>query len=193
MSKSFLFQTIQFSISTQFTSIWPINRALSGATTLGQDGPRGNGNEEVLRIPQSSRITGTSPSDCLMSYIRTLVGMGNLPLVRDAGFILQAQPTRQVCMWGREKEQVCVCVCVWKREKGERKRKRERESIRVCEQVRKNKILITFIFIVKFGGPFKKPRRPHVTHGPQFARDCFILRYIFFYNTEHTQCRSGLE
>ena len=31
MSKTVLFQTIRFSISTQFSSIWPIDRALSGA------------------------------------------------------------------------------------------------------------------------------------------------------------------
>ena len=33
--KTILFQAIQFSISTQFSSIWPIDRTLSGATTLG--------------------------------------------------------------------------------------------------------------------------------------------------------------
>ena len=33
--KTVLFQVIQFSISTQFSSIWPIDRSLSGATTLG--------------------------------------------------------------------------------------------------------------------------------------------------------------
>ena len=32
--KTDLFQAIQFSISTQFSSIWPIDRALSGPTTL---------------------------------------------------------------------------------------------------------------------------------------------------------------
>ena len=69
MSKTVLFQAIQFSISTQFSSIWSINRALSGATTQGLSGPHGNGNEGVLRIPQSSSITGTSPSDCLVSYL----------------------------------------------------------------------------------------------------------------------------
>ena len=31
--KTVIFQTIQFSISTQFSSIWPIDRILSGATT----------------------------------------------------------------------------------------------------------------------------------------------------------------
>ena len=48
--------------------------ALSGATTPGQSGPGSNGNERVLRIPQSSSITGTSPSDCLMPYPGHLLG-----------------------------------------------------------------------------------------------------------------------
>ena len=52
----------------QFSSIWPIDKTLSSATTLGQSGPRSNGNEGVLHIPQSSSITGTLPSDGLMSY-----------------------------------------------------------------------------------------------------------------------------
>ena len=52
----------------QFSSISPIDRTLSGATILGQYGPGSNGNEEVLCIPQSPSITGTSPSDCLVSY-----------------------------------------------------------------------------------------------------------------------------
>ena len=34
----------------------------------GQSGPGSDGNEGVLRIPQSSSIAGTSPSDCLVSY-----------------------------------------------------------------------------------------------------------------------------
>ena len=45
-----------------------MDRTLSGATTPGQSAPRNDGNEGVLRILQSSSITGTSPSDCLMSY-----------------------------------------------------------------------------------------------------------------------------
>ena len=39
MSKAVLFPAIQFSISTQFTSIWPIDRTLSRATTPNQSGP----------------------------------------------------------------------------------------------------------------------------------------------------------
>ena len=45
-----------------------MDRALSGATTLGHSGPGSDDNEGVLHIPQSSSITGTSPSDCLVSY-----------------------------------------------------------------------------------------------------------------------------
>ena len=71
----------QFSISTQFSSIWPINKTLSNATTLGQSEPGNNGNEGVLRIPQSSCITGTWPSDSVISKI--LLG-GVLPLCREA-------------------------------------------------------------------------------------------------------------
>ena len=66
--KTVLFLTIQFSISTQFSSIWLIDRTLSGATTLGQSGPGSDGNEGILHIPQSFSITGVSPSDCLESY-----------------------------------------------------------------------------------------------------------------------------
>ena len=66
--KTVLFQTIQFSISTQFCSIWPKDRTLSGASTLGQSGSGRDGNKEVIRIPQSPNITRTSPSDCLVSY-----------------------------------------------------------------------------------------------------------------------------
>ena len=50
------------------SSIQPIDRTLSGATTPGQSGPGSGCNEGVLRIPQSSSIAGASPSDCLVSY-----------------------------------------------------------------------------------------------------------------------------
>ena len=49
--KIVLFQTIQFIISIQFSSIWPIDRTLSSATIPGQSGPGSDGNEGVLRIP----------------------------------------------------------------------------------------------------------------------------------------------
>ena len=66
--KTVLFQAIQFSLSTQFSSIWPIDRTLLGATTLSQSGPGNNDNEGVHHFPQSSSITGASPSDSLVPY-----------------------------------------------------------------------------------------------------------------------------
>ena len=41
---------------------------LLGATTPGQSKPGSDGYEGVLHISQSSIITETSPSDCLVSY-----------------------------------------------------------------------------------------------------------------------------
>ena len=73
MSKTVPFQTIQFSISTQFSFIWPIERTLLGGTTQGQSEPGSDGNEGVLRITQSSNIIGTLTSDCLVSYQGSLL------------------------------------------------------------------------------------------------------------------------
>ena len=66
--KTVLFQEIQFCISTHFSFIWPRDKTLSGATTLGQSGPGSDGNEGVIHISQSSSITGASPPDYLVSY-----------------------------------------------------------------------------------------------------------------------------
>ena len=55
------------------------DRTLSGAITLGQSGIGSNGNEGVLRIPLSSSITGTSPSDCLVSYPGLSLWVGSYP------------------------------------------------------------------------------------------------------------------
>ena len=50
------------------SSIWSIDKTLSGATIPGQSAPGSDGNEGVLRSPQSSSITEASPSDYLVSY-----------------------------------------------------------------------------------------------------------------------------
>ena len=114
--KTFRFQAIHFSISAQFTSIWPIDKTLSGATTPRQSGPGSNDNKVVLRIHQSSSIIEASPSDCFVSYPRNSLEVsypseekrsvystapadwatrwGNLtPLQRCSRCILQAKPT----------------------------------------------------------------------------------------------------
>ena len=48
-----LFHAIHLSISTQFSSIKPIERTVSGATILGHVGPESDGNKEVLAFPKS--------------------------------------------------------------------------------------------------------------------------------------------
>ena len=64
-----LFQTSQFSISTKFSFIGPINRILSGANTPGQSGPGNDGNNRVLHISKSFSITeAASPSDWSYLY-----------------------------------------------------------------------------------------------------------------------------
>ena len=55
----------------QFSFIWPIDKPLSGATTSRQS-------EGELCILQSSSITGTSPSDCLVSYLEHSEGLLSL-------------------------------------------------------------------------------------------------------------------
>ena len=82
--KAVLFQPIPFNISTQFISIWPIDRTLSGTTTPGQSEPGSHGNDGLLRIPQSSSITEISPSYCLKLYQDIRLAVGVLPLCREA-------------------------------------------------------------------------------------------------------------
>ena len=70
---------------------------LSGATTLGQSGPGSDGNEGVLCTSQSSCITGTSPSDCLVSYTGHSLGGGSYPSaeVQSVYYTAPPQPTGQ--------------------------------------------------------------------------------------------------
>ena len=100
--KTVLFQTIQFRISTQFNSICPIDRTLSGATTLGPREPGSDGNEGVLCIPQSSSIIRTSPSDCFVSYPGHSLGGDLTPLQRCSRYILQPQLTGQSVFWDEQ-------------------------------------------------------------------------------------------
>ena len=91
--KTVLFQANQFSISTQFWSIWHIDETLSGATTPGQSGPWSDGNRGVLCISQSSSITGALSSDSLFSYYQNSRWWSLTSLQRFGRCILQPQMT----------------------------------------------------------------------------------------------------
>ena len=58
----------------QFSCIEPIDMTLLDVTIPDQSGPGSNGNEGVLCIPQSSSITGISPS-----YPGQSLGRGSYP------------------------------------------------------------------------------------------------------------------
>ena len=96
MVSSIAVEQSQFNISYLHTvcSIRPIDRTLSGATTLGQSGPGNNGNDGVLHIPQISKA-GTSPSNGLMLYPGCSVewGGGLTPLHRYSQCILLSEST----------------------------------------------------------------------------------------------------
>ena len=63
------------------SSTLPIDRTLSGVITPSQSRSGTDGNEGILRILQSSSNTGTSPSDCFVSYpeYSLVVVVGFLP------------------------------------------------------------------------------------------------------------------
>ena len=101
MSETVLFQTIQFSIqkqfyfgqfSTQFSSILDLDRTLSSGTISSQRRPGSDVTEGVLRIPQKSRITGASPSDCLASSRTLVFGEGSYPYA-EKQLVYSAAPT----------------------------------------------------------------------------------------------------
>ena len=73
----------------QISSIQPIDRTLSGATTPDQCGPGNDGNEEEFHIPQSSCVNGTSPSDCLVSYLGHSLGI--VPLYKEVVGVFSGQ------------------------------------------------------------------------------------------------------
>ena len=54
--KTVLLQSIQFSICTQFSSIWSIDRTQLGANTPSKSGPEKDGIEGVLHIPKGPAL-----------------------------------------------------------------------------------------------------------------------------------------
>ena len=95
-SHTVLIQTIRFSISMQLVLFNSQIGPLSGVTIPGRSGTGSNGNEGVLRLPQSPNITRTSSSDCLVSYPGySLVGCLT-SLQRGSLCILRPQLTGQM-------------------------------------------------------------------------------------------------
>ena len=64
----------QFSTSTQFSFIRPVDKTLSGAKTPDLNGPKSDGSKGIFCIPESYSITGASLSDRLASYLGRLLG-----------------------------------------------------------------------------------------------------------------------
>ena len=60
LEKLYIYLYIQFSINSQFSYIWAIDRTLPGTNTPGKSGPASDGNKEILPIAQSSSIPGAS-------------------------------------------------------------------------------------------------------------------------------------
>ena len=48
------------------SSIWPIDKSLTGTLTPRRSGPESNSNEGAIHIPQT--VTGTSPSDAFQCH-----------------------------------------------------------------------------------------------------------------------------
>ena len=70
--KTVLFQTIQFSIGLQFSSICPRNRTISGATTPGQSGSGSDCNEGVCHIPQPMLLLKSEQYFTCIQHLSTL-------------------------------------------------------------------------------------------------------------------------
>ena len=84
-----------YSFQCQIVFIWPINMTMSAATTPGPEWILGAmAIKGIFHIPQSSSVTGTSPSDCLVSYQGHTFGGGRVLtfLQRCSRSILQPQP-----------------------------------------------------------------------------------------------------
>ena len=67
-SQTVLIQTFQSSICTLFSSILPVDRLLSGATTQGQSRPGSDGNEEILC--EGAVVYSTAPAEWAIHEVK---------------------------------------------------------------------------------------------------------------------------
>ena len=140
-------------------------------------------NEEVLCIPQSSSIIGTSLSDCLVSYLGHLLGKVRvLPLYRGAVRIFYSpksneQLRNRSAMWGLEDNTACY---------GQEKKKLwvniAIRHVSLClthhrssNPLWKNKKIYIYIYITKCCGHSSSMYIPHYGY---ITVVCFFLRHI---------------
>ena len=90
LKKTVPFLAIQFCISTQFRSIWPIDRNLSGASTVGQSGPGSDGKAPILLEPHHQIV---------LCHIQHTRWRGHTPMQICSRCILQPQSTGQTRMY----------------------------------------------------------------------------------------------
>ena len=93
------------------SSVWPIDRTLSSATTPGQSVPESNGNEGILCIPQSS--TDRSLATWWLNIISWTLIEGVLPFCSDV-FGVFYSPSRLGCWlkWNVSKT-ICSFNYTW--------------------------------------------------------------------------------
>ena len=130
--KNVLFQAIHFSINTQYSSIWPIDKTLSGDTIPVQSRPESDGNKGLLCIPRNPSITGTSPSDCLESYPgHPLVGESYPSTDRQLVYsIARADRANKEGRGERRKQWTKEGrKAIWMRRKERRKNKRDKKEM----------------------------------------------------------------
>ena len=93
--------------------------------------PENDGNEGILRIPQSSSITGTSPSDCLVLYPRHYLGGWVLLLCRGAVDVFYGPSWLGICM------DDCVRIQGVSKKKSYLKRQKEKNETKQNKRLKK--------------------------------------------------------
>ena len=134
--KTVPFKINKYRVNTQFSSIWLIHRTLCVATAPGHREPWGEDSEGVLRIPQSSSATGTSP---YYYQIRTLIG-AVFPLFRDAAIDFY-RPSRLGKTYNREqltskrRNPKYTYIYIYIERERERERQTDRQKGRQTEHI----------------------------------------------------------
>ena len=96
--KQFYFRQFSYRISTQFSSIWPIDKSLSGATIPDQSGHESNGNKEVLCIPKTPALLEPHRHTVYFN-IQDTRWESLFPLQRCSRCILESQLTESSRLW----------------------------------------------------------------------------------------------